>query len=472
MTLGRGWRICRFIRKFGPRGEGLAKLGPFLGCCGDLPGRPWARFDRLFGSWLVTCACESLDLAEFLQTLIAAVAVGSMYALLALGYTLVYGVLKFINFAHSDVFVLGSWTSFTVATVVITKMQINPEHAPWWVGVGVLLLAIAVCSTVAYCIERFAYRPLRKSPRLNVLITAIGVSLLLQNIGQITGPAVVRDEAGKPLATLPFGSSPKSMPVLLPDAVLNETKLSTGRLEGGSRRGVVKLDADANFEEGQNYRLSVARVDAAGKPTGDRDTLGIAMPAGYYAKGAELATQPRRSAAEVQGAAYTLVRAPEVPLRLIDVLIVSLAIIIMLGLEILVYRTKLGTAMRAISFNVETAQLMGINVNFVISFTFVLGAALAAAAGFLYPMKYPGLNQPAHQIWVLLGLKAFVAAVVGGIGNIRGAVLGGFLIAGVEFFGQYYISTKLSDVFVFVILIVVLLVRPSGILGTNVREKV
>lgn len=443
-------------------------------------------------------------MSDFLQILIAAVAVGSTYALLALGYTLVYGVLKFINFAHSDVFVLGAWTSFTASMFVTQRMDVDPAHAPWWVGLCVLLAAISVASTVAYCIERFAYRPLRKSPRLNVLITAIGVSLLLQNVGQLTGPAVVREAPttvtkaaadltpaerasattkingeqaqvqveGKPLATLPFGSSPRSMPVLLPDAVLNETTAVTGVMDGGSRRGMVKLDKPVTLEEGRTYSLRTERLDAAGKPTGERETLGVASPAGTYEQGTDIRTQPARNAKDVQGAAYTLTIAPEVPIRLLDVLIVVSALVLMAGLEILVYRTKLGTAMRAISYNVETAQLMGINVNLVISFTFVLGAALAAAAGFLYPMKYPGLNQPAHQIWVLLGLKAFVAAVVGGIGNIRGAVLGGFLIALVEMFGAFYISTKLSDVFVFAILIFVLLVRPSGILGTTVREKV
>jgi branched-chain amino acid transport system permease protein len=157
----------------------------------------------------------------------------------------------------------------------------------------------------------------------------------------------------------------------------------------------------------------------------------------------------------------------------------------MLGLEFLVFRTRLGRAMRALSFNIENAALMGINVNAVISFTFVLGTALAAAAAFLYPLKYPGLNQPAHQIWVLLGLKAFIAAVVGGIGNIRGAVLGGFLIAGIEFFGTLYgdklfislgarpgLGTSLADVYVFSILILVLLVKPNGLLGSPVKEKV
>jgi len=144
----------------------------------------------------------------------------------------------------------------------------------------------------------------------------------------------------------------------------------------------------------------------------------------------------------------------------------------MIGLEYLVFRTKLGTAMRAVSFDCDAAALMGVPVDRVISFTFVLGSMLAAAAGFLYALKYPGLNQPAHSTWVLLGLKAFVAAVIGGIGNVRGAVLGGFVIAAVEQFGSFYISPNYRDVYVFALLIAILLVKPSGLLGSTVQEKV
>lgn len=408
-------------------------------------------------------------MADFFQTLIATVAVGSLYALVALGYTLVYGVLKFINFAHSDIFVLGAWTSFTASTVILTRLGVTAEQAPWWVALSVFLLAIAVCSTMGYLIERFAYRPLRKAPRLNVLITAIGVSLLLQNVGQLSGFTVATSPEGQPLASVPFGPTPRSMPTLLPDAVLNEATLASGTASGGSKRGVIKLDKAIELEEDKQYRLEVLRTVDGEKRV---ESLNIAMDAGKYDAGTELATQPRRNAADVEGAPYSLKRSPVVPIRLVDVLIVGLSLALMTGLQLLVFKTKIGTAMRALSFNTETAALMGVNVNFVISFTFMLGTGLAAAAAFLYPMKYAGLNQTAHGIWVLLGLKAFVAAVVGGIGNIRGAVLGGFMIAGIEFFGSRYVSTELKDVYVFGLLIVVLLVRPSGLLGTTVREKV
>jgi branched-chain amino acid transport system permease protein len=393
---------------------------------------------------------------RFLQTLMDGIAVGSLYALIALGYTMVYGILKFINFAHSDVFVLGAWLSFTAAGVAgwidTNTMQEGvqsapiarwllylllgillaagpvylyerivrprlPEHicrycpatrsAPLFLLVGVwgfaciglvllartlksqdmdllaggviLLMAMAACGLIGFVIERLAYKPLRKAPRINVLITAIGVSLFLQNLGQ---------------SSFMFGTRPDRMPTLLPDTILFRI--------GGSG-------------------------DAGG-----------------------------------------------VPVRLVDTMVVGTALALMVLLDWLVFRTKIGRAMRAVSFSERNAALMGIDVNKVISFTFILGAALAAAAGFLMSQKYPGLNQTAAGGWVLLGLKAFVAAVIGGIGNIRGAMLGGLLIGLLEFFVAQYLpdGASLRDIFVFGALIVVLLLKPSGILGAPIREKV
>lgn len=392
-----------------------------------------------------------------------AVAVGSLYALIALGYTMVYGILKFINFAHSDIFVLGAWVSY-MAALCGGWVDVDPgaaglqmqgvAHWVLWVMVGisvaaalsgvyekvvlrgadaggggvaarlprtrlfgpvalvavwgwgcigllyvaraikgvhgeegvhtasdvaaggvVLLLAMAACGLVGFTLERLAYKPLRKAPRLNVLITAIGVSLFLENLGQLDWM---------------FGTRPQRMPTLLPDIVL----FRVGNAETG------------------------------------------------------------------------------VPIRLVDVMVIVTAVVLMVVLDWLVFRTKMGRAMRAVSFNPPNASLMGIDVDKVISFTFVLGAALAAAAGFLYGQKYPGLNQTAAAGWVLLGLKAFVAAVIGGIGNIRGAMLGGLLIGVLEFFGTAYLSPALRDVYVFSVLILVLLFKPSGILGKAVTEKV
>lgn len=385
-------------------------------------------------------------LEKFLQTLMDAVAVGSLYALIALGYTMVYGILKFINFAHSDVFVLGAWVSYSAAIAAGWGAGGEPgEIAPWvlwaaglvsplpvllwlvnrfaarylpgrlagtlaqhagpggvlvlalvagwaWLAIGMALLARALksggldlvaggailltamltCGLVGFCLERLAYKPLRRAPRLNVLITAIGVSLLLQNLGQLDWM---------------FGTRPQPMPALIPGS------------------------------------------------------------------------EPLATVAGVR-------------IWLVDVLGAGTAVLLMLALDRVVFGTRLGRAMRAVSFNPSNAALMGIPVDRVISITFVTGAMLAAAAGFLYAQKYPGLNQTAAPVWVLLGLKAFVAAVVGGIGNIRGAMLGGLLIGGLEFFGAAYVSTALKDVYVFALLIIVLLVRPSGILGSTVREKV
>lgn len=310
-------------------------------------------------------------MTQFVQTLFDGVTVGCLYALIALGYTMVYGILKFINFAHSDVFALGVWMSITIAGWIGYATAGQPAP-PWYIGLFVLFAAMAVCGAVGFVIERAAYRPLRNAPRLNVLITAIGVSLFLQNLGQ---------------QKFMFGPYPKSFPTLLPPSSL----------------------------------FSVAGVNV----------------------------------------------------RISDVAVIGTALVLMAALQFLIYRTKLGSAMRAVSFNTKNASLMGINVDFVISFTFVVGTMLAAAAGFLYGLKYEGqAKQTADSMWVMLGLKAFVAAVVGGIGNVRGAVLGALLIGLIEFFGVAYLSSQYRDAYVFAILIIVLLFKPEGVLGKATVEKV
>jgi branched-chain amino acid transport system permease protein len=235
----------------------------------------------------------------------------------------------------------------------------------------VLVLAMLTCSALGVTIERLAYRPLRKAPRLNVLITAIGVSLLLQNTG-----------------TLPwaFGPNPQHMPPLVTDASL----------------------------------FSIAGVH----------------------------------------------------FRLVDTVVLVLAVILVGALQYLVFKTKFGRAMRAVSFDERTAALMGINVSRVVTITFAVGSALAAAGGMLFALKYEALQITAHSTWVLLGLTAFVAAVVGGIGDVRGAAVGALLIAAVQEFGSAYLSTQLRDVYVFGILIIVLLVKPSGLFGSTAVEKV
>jgi len=312
-------------------------------------------------------------LTKFLQTLLDGVAVGSLYGLIALGYTMVYGILQFINFAHSDIFMLGAWISYVVAVHLgWVNLQGASPALQVLAPVVVLLSAMAFCGTLAFVIERTAYRPLRQAPRLNVLITAIGVSLLLENAGQLQSL---------------LGTQPRPMPALLPNRVL----------------------------------FSVAGVDVL----------------------------------------------------VLDVLVIFLAQALMAALEWLVQRTKLGLGMRAVSFEPRTAALMGVPVDRVISLTFVIGSTLAAAAGLLYASKYVTLQQPAHAAWILLGLKAFVAAVVGGIGNIRGAMLGGMTIGLLEFFGRAYSgSPQFADVYVFSLLILVLLFRPTGMLGRATVVKV
>ena len=306
---------------------------------------------------------------QFLQTLKDGVTLGSLYALIALGYTMVYGILKFINFAHSDIVVLGAWLSLTAAAKLMELLGVTDP--PFWLGGVVLVGAMIGCGIVGFTVERLAYKPLRGAPRLNVLITAIGVSLFLQNTGQL-----------RPL----FGTSPKRFPDLLSEV--------------------------------------------------------------------------------------SLVQIGQVHLKLLDVVVIGTAIAFMVALEWLIYHTKMGRAMRAASHNIDVASLMGVPVNRVISFTFVLGSMLAAAGGFLWALKYQTIKQPADASWVLLGLKAFVAAVVGGIGNVHGAMLGGLAIGLIEQFGAAYLSSSMTNVYVFALLILVLLVRPSGILGKTTIEKV
>lgn len=313
-----------------------------------------------------------MDINTLLQTLKDGLTIGSLYALIALGYTMVYGILKFINFAHSDIVVLGAWLSLVIATALMKALGLQAgDTAPWWVGPFVLLCAMILCGVIGFTIERLAYKPLRSAPRLNVLITAIGVSLFLQNTGQLQ---------------FVFGTRPQPIPTLLTDRVL----FSIGTMQ----------------------------------------------------------------------------------VRLLDFVVIGTAVGLMMVLEWLVFHTKLGRAMRAVSFDVRTAGLMGIPVDRVISITFVIGSSLAAAGGFLWAVSFTSIKQPADTSWVLLGLKAFVAAVVGGIGNVRGAMFGGIAIGMLEVFGQQYINPALKDVYVFAALIIVLLVKPGGILGKATVEKV
>ncbi|GFP76936.1 branched-chain amino acid ABC transporter permease [Clostridium fungisolvens] len=290
---------------------------------------------------------------ELLQQLINGLSLGSIYALLALGYTMVYGIIQLINFAHGDIYMIGAFTGFFVAT------KLNLSFLP------TMIIAMVVSAVLGIVIEKIAYKPLRKSPRITLLITAIGVSLLLENgMRFIVGP------------------SPKSFPNLIESAKINIGSLQV-----------------------TNIQLI---------------TLGV-----------------------------------------------SLLLVVLL--QFIVYRTKVGKAMRAASFDIEAASLMGINVNNTISFTFALGSALAGAAGVLVALAWTTIDP---YMGMMPGIKAFVAAVLGGIGVIPGALIGGLFMGVAETLTKAYISTRLSDAIAFSILIIVLLIKPSGLLGKITREKV
>lgn len=290
---------------------------------------------------------------RFLSFLISGLSLGSIYAIIALGYTMVYGIAKMLNFAHGDVIMVGSYICF------FAMMRYN---LPPFVGV---ILAVIVCTVLGMVIERTAYKPLRQAPSLAVLITAIGVSYFLQNA-----------------ALLLWSSSPKVFPSII----------GNGKIQLGE--------------------LTISHV---------------------------------------------------------TLLTVAVCLVIMFALTWFTGNTKMGKAMRACSEDKGAAQLMGIDVNGTISMTFAIGSGLAAIAGVLLCSAYPTLVPTTGS---MPGIKAFTAAVFGGIGSIPGAFLGGLLLGVIETFAKAYISTQLSDAVVFSVLIIVLLVRPAGLLGKVINEKV
>ena len=293
---------------------------------------------------------------SFISYLINGISLGSVYALIALGYTMVYGIAKMLNFAHGDVIMVGAY----MALMAMNAAGVSPVIA--------VLIAMVFCTVLGVTIERIAYRPLRNAASsLAVLITAIGVSYFLQN-----------------LALLIFGANTKSF------------------------TSVVSLE-----------QVSLA----GGKLTISGETI----------------------------------------------VTIICCVIIMIGLTLFIQKTKAGQAMRAVSEDKGAAQLMGINVNATIALTFAIGSALAAIAGVLLCSAYPTLTPYTGS---MPGIKAFVAAVFGGIGSIPGAMIGGILLGIIEIFGKAYISTQLADAIVFGVLIIVLLVKPTGILGKNIQEKV
>ena len=290
---------------------------------------------------------------DFAQQLVNGVQIGSVYALVAIGYTMVYGIAKMINFAHGDIIMVGSY---------VALLFFQSSGLPVW---GVIAATAAVSAVLGVTIERLAYKPLRGGSRMSALITTIGVSLMLQN-----GFLLI------------FGSSPKPFP---------------------------------NHFTGEGFTLGGVTVSRL--------------------------------------TAITLV----------------VTVVLMVLLTLFVNRTRVGKAMRAVSEDQGAAQLMGINIDTSISITFAIGSALAAVAAVLYSSTYPLINP---YLGSMLGLRAFLAAVIGGIGVIPGAMIGGFIIGIAEALIKRYISSAMADAIVFALLIIVLLVKPSGLLGRNEREKV
>ncbi|MBR2463283.1 MAG: branched-chain amino acid ABC transporter permease [Spirochaetaceae bacterium] len=293
----------------------------------------------------------------FLQQLINGLSLGSVYALIALGYTMVYGIVKLINFAHGDILMLGAYSGY----FVLRQFGTTP--------VGMLLafiFAMVVCAVISILIERFAYRPLRAAPRLNSLITAIAVSLILQNGARV----------------LPFiGPNPRQYPTM------------------------------------ETVNISLGLISISN----------------------------------------------------IQLIVIALSAILMIILNYIINYTKTGKAMRAVSYDMQAASLMGISVNKTIAFTFALGAVLAAAGGVLYATAYPQIEP---TMGTMPGLKAFVAAVLGGIGSVPGAMLGGYILGIAETMTKGFLVSQFSDAISFSILIIILLVKPTGILGEKMRVKV
>lgn len=290
---------------------------------------------------------------NFLSNLISGLSLGSIYALIALGYTMVYGIAKMLNFAHGDIIMVGAFASIVF---------INNLGLPMIVGV---LLSVIVCVVVGVLVERIAYKPLRSSPPLSVLITAIGVSYFLQSLAQLI-----------------FGTNQKNFPKFIEVAPVHIGELTI--------------------------------------------------------KGESIVTM-------------------------------TVTFALMIALSLFISKTKIGKAMRAVSEDKQAAELMGISVNKTITITFAIGSALASVAGSFYGLTYGFIGPYSGS---MPGIKAFVAAVFGGIGSIPGAMLGGILLGIIENFAKAYISTELSDAIVFGVLIVVLLVKPTGLLGKKINEKV
>ena len=341
----------------------------------------------LLALWRIIVALQA-NPTLFLQQVVNGLQLGFVYALIALGYTMVYGIVRLINFAHGDVFMFGSFVSYYAITrfqLHIWPKQVFPTLSDGLAliigAITVIIITMVACALLNVVIERMAYKPLRNAPRISALITAIGVSFFLEYF-----------------AALQFVFSP-------------------------------------NFI---TYKRPFQVITWAIGPKGISALNGNAPPEGT------------------------------ILISNIALIIIFTSIALMLGLQFIVQRTRIGKAMRAVAYDKQTARLMGINADGIISITFAIGAALAGAGGMLYAIAFP---QIFFWMGITPGLKAFVAAVLGGIGNIPGAFIGALIMGQAEVLSAAYISTPLRDAIAFSILIVVLLVRPTGLFGEPEREK-
>ncbi len=362
-------------------------------------------------------------MSEFLQQLINGVSLGAIYALIALGYTMVYGVLRFINFAHSDVFMVGAFIGYYMGRLV-------PEGTVWG---GTLALAVAMvgCALLGMRIERTAYRPLREPTEFNLVIV-VG-ALLGAGMGYLLTRRIVSPDFGPALRVL----------VCWAGAEL-------GAWLGGRTRWKLILQHTRGGAPTLNVLITA---------------IGVSLLLEYSGQ-LMFGAAPRSFPALFPSANLHF---GQLTISSNQMLVIGLSLVLMIVLQMIVFGTKIGTAMRAVSLNPRAAQLVGVNIDVVISFTFALGSALAAAGGILYALNYPSIDP---LMGVMPGLKAFVAAILGGIGNIPGAALGGLLLGTVETFVGGSEWSTYKDAIAFAVLIVILLFRPAGLLGRFTVEKV
>lgn len=372
---------------------------------------------------------------------------GAIYALIALGYTMVYGVLKLINFAHGEVYMLGAYVAlFTSWKMGFTQEKLQVQDIPSSVlNLFIMFVAsIAICAVIGVLIERFAYRPMRNTSRIASLITAIGVSLFLQYGGALV---------------LPVSPPPSISDHVIPQQYRGADGVVTVTLKPASSSLVAKAqEAKPAFDAAQktfNDYLATNHVDRFNLPPDGialRDASGVA----------ERAYTEAKSAADNSAITVTVQKG--------QIIMFIMAAGLMLILRFLVMKTPAGRAMRAVSHDFDSASLMGVNVNKIIVFTFVLGSGLAGAGAM---MTATFLSTPLTTFYGLeAGVKAFTAAVLGGIGNIPGAVLGGLLMGVAEYMVVWAGYSSYRDAIAFVILIIVLLFKPGGLLGSAKVEKV